>query len=68
LKDQSIAKQLKLASARGAGAAIIVGPDERERGEVALRDLESGNEERVSAARLADALVQRQSGEKHGGQ
>ncbi len=32
--------------------AIIIGPDEREAGEAVLRNLETGNEERISFDKL----------------
>jgi histidyl-tRNA synthetase len=48
LKPQSMAKQLKLAAARSATRAVIVGPDERGAGEAVVRDLETGEERRVS--------------------
>ncbi|MFQ6046813.1 MAG: histidine--tRNA ligase [Gemmatimonadales bacterium] len=48
LKQQSVAKQLKLAAARSAARALIVGPEERESNEVLVRDLVSGRERRVS--------------------
>ena len=48
LKQQSIAKQLKLAAARSARRAIIVGPDERESGQAVVRNLTTGEEEKVS--------------------
>jgi len=58
LKEQSIAKQLKLATARGARLAVIIGPEERKRGGAVVRDLARGEERAVSAAELAgDAVV-----------
>jgi len=48
LKSQSMAKQLKLAAARSAARAVIVGPEERASGEAVVRDLETGEEQRVS--------------------
>jgi histidyl-tRNA synthetase len=53
LKQQSVAKQLKLAAARPARWAVVVGPEERAMGEALVRDLASGAEERVSFGRLA---------------
>jgi histidyl-tRNA synthetase len=47
LKYQSVAKQLKLAAARSAPLAIVVGPDERRQGEAVIRDLVAGQEHRV---------------------
>jgi histidyl-tRNA synthetase len=57
LKEQTIAKQLKLASARGARVAVIIGPEERKRGGAVVRDLMRGEERLVSAAELADDAV-----------
>ncbi len=58
LKHQSVAKQLKLAAARSARWAVLVGPDERAVGEAVVRRLESGTEERVP---LADVLARLRS-------
>src|SRR6266550_4095670 len=52
LRPAAIRKQLELAAARGASRAIIVGPDERAAGEVVVRDLKAGTEERVPIAKL----------------
>ena len=39
LAPQAVGKQLKLADARGSRLAIVVGPDDRARGEVMVKDL-----------------------------
>jgi histidyl-tRNA synthetase len=39
LAPQAVGKQLKLADARGARLAVVIGPDDRARGEVMLKDL-----------------------------
>jgi histidyl-tRNA synthetase len=39
LTSQKLGKQLEQASARGARYAIVIGPDDRARGEVQLKDL-----------------------------
>ncbi|MFL5517311.1 MAG: histidine--tRNA ligase [Gemmatimonadales bacterium] len=39
LAPQAVGKQLKLADSRGARIAIVIGPDDRARGEVMLKDL-----------------------------
>jgi histidyl-tRNA synthetase len=39
LASQAVGKQLKLADARGARLAVVVGPDDRARGEVMVKDL-----------------------------
>lgn len=54
LKEQTIGKQLKLAAARNARVAVIVGPAERASGVVVRRDLVSGVEERVALAELVN--------------
>ncbi|MDH4044245.1 MAG: histidine--tRNA ligase [Gemmatimonadota bacterium] len=57
LKAQGLGKQLKLAAARGARRAVIVGPDERARGEVVVRDLTDGGEQQIAVERIEDALA-----------
>ncbi|MCZ6916514.1 MAG: histidine--tRNA ligase [Gemmatimonadetes bacterium] len=57
LKAQAVAKQLKIASARQARRAVLVGPDEREAGEAVVRDLMDGSEERVSLTALRDTFT-----------
>ncbi len=52
LKAQAVAKQLKIAAARQAKTAVIIGPDEREAGEVMLRNLGTGAEERIAVDKL----------------
>ncbi len=52
LRPAAIHKQLELAAARGAPRAVIVGPDERAAGEVVVRDLKAGKEQRVPIAQL----------------
>ena len=52
LKAQAVAKQLKIAAARQAKTAVIIGPDEREAGEVMLRNLGTGAEERIAVDNL----------------
>ena len=54
LKEQTIAKQMKLAGARNARVAVIVGPEERAAGLAVRRDLVSGQQERVSQAELVE--------------
>src|SRR6266550_1040852 len=52
LRPAAIRKQLELAAARGARRAVILGPDERAAGEVVVRDMKAGTEERVPIAKL----------------
>jgi histidyl-tRNA synthetase len=56
LKPQGLGKQLKLAAARHAPRAVIVGPDERARGVAVLRDLADGTETHVALERVEHAL------------
>src|SRR5438309_1678091 len=56
LRPAAIRKQLELAAARGAPRAIIVGPDERAAGEVMVRDLKAGTEERMPVAKLVQGF------------
>ena len=57
LKRQAVGKQLELASARGARAAVVIGPTERAAGEAVVRRLDSGTEQRVSFTQLAGDYV-----------
>ncbi|HEY2825459.1 MAG TPA: His/Gly/Thr/Pro-type tRNA ligase C-terminal domain-containing protein, partial [Gemmatimonadales bacterium] len=52
LREQGIAKQLKLAASRPARLAVVIGPDERAKGEVVVRHLDNGTEEHVSLTKL----------------
>jgi histidyl-tRNA synthetase len=49
-------KQFKYASARGIPFVAIVGDDERARGEVAIKDLQSGEQRSVKRAEVAVAI------------
>jgi histidyl-tRNA synthetase len=63
LEARSLQAQLKSASKSGATLVVILGEDEWKRGEVALKDLASGEQEVVTSgkleARLADKLSTR---------
>ena len=52
----ALAKQLKLADARKARFAVVVGPDDRARGQVVLKDLSSGSQESVAANQVAETI------------
>ena len=56
LRHAAIRKQLELAVARGAPRAVIIGPDERAAGEVVVRDLKAGKEDRVPMAKLLNGF------------
>jgi len=53
LRDQGVGKQLKAADREGARVALIVGPDELERGAVTARDLRDGSERLIPLGELA---------------
>jgi histidyl-tRNA synthetase len=57
LKLMSVAKQLKLAAARHARVAVLLGPDERASGKAVVRDLDRGEEEHVPLADLAQRMI-----------
>lgn len=54
-KRQNIGKQLKQASGRGARHAVIVGSEYRERGEVGVKDLQTGAQQALSVTALLEA-------------
>jgi len=53
LKKQALGKQLELAAARGARAAVVLGPEERAAGQAVVRTLATGAERRANLAELA---------------
>ncbi len=57
LAAQPLGKQLKLADARGARLAVVVGPDDRARGEVVLKDLRQKGQRPVPASQIQAAIV-----------
>jgi histidyl-tRNA synthetase len=59
LSPQAVGKQLKLADARNARLAVVVGPDERARGEIVIKDLRSGTQETVPQASALDTIKAR---------
>jgi histidyl-tRNA synthetase len=58
LGAQSIGKQLKLADARNARFAVVVGPDDRGRGEVMVKDLSGNSQVGVGRDRVVGRLVE----------
>jgi len=56
LGEQALAKQLRLAASRGAPLALVLGPDDRSRGEVMLKDLKRGVQQPIPLAEL-EALL-----------
>jgi len=57
LGAQPIGKQLKLADARGARLAVVVGPDDRAAGVVQLKDLAAKTQRAVPRALVADEVA-----------
>src|SRR5258708_22989459 len=55
-EPDKLGKQFKYASSRNIPFVLIVGDDERERGEVAIKDLKSGEQRSVRRAEVASAI------------
>jgi histidyl-tRNA synthetase len=51
-----VGKQFKYASSRGIRFVAVLGDDERARGEVAIKDMRTGEQRSVSRAGLAEAI------------
>jgi histidyl-tRNA synthetase len=64
----AVGKQLKLADARNARLAIVIGPDDRARGEVQVKDLVAKTQEAVSIEGLAVDLKRRLSAKEGRGE
>jgi histidyl-tRNA synthetase len=56
LADQALGKQLRLADARGARAAVVLGPDDLARGEAVVKDLAAGTQRAVPEGAVTEAL------------
>ena len=54
LRAENLGKQLKLADTRQARVAVVIGPDDRAKGEVQLKDLAGKTQRAVALARVAD--------------
>jgi histidyl-tRNA synthetase len=57
LGHQPVGKQLKLADARGARVAVVIGPDDRARGEVQVKDLAAKSQRAVPRADVVAQLA-----------
>lgn len=57
LGSSALAKQLKLADARKARVAVVVGPDDRAKGQVMVKDLTSGRQEAVPLDQVVETLT-----------
>jgi histidyl-tRNA synthetase len=62
LSPQAVGKQLNLADARNARFAVVVGPDERARGQLVLKDLRTGAQEAVRQGSTVDTIKARING------
>jgi histidyl-tRNA synthetase len=58
LGGQSLGKQFKLADARGAAYVVVIGPDDRARGEVMLKDLKLGEQRSVARPAIVASLAE----------
>jgi histidyl-tRNA synthetase len=56
LAPQAVGKQLKLADSRGARIALVIGPDDRARGEVMLKDLAANTQRGVPREQVIDVV------------
>jgi histidyl-tRNA synthetase len=56
-KGASLGKQLGLAASRGARFAVVIGPDDRARGQVAIKNLADGSQRSVARAAAVDELA-----------
>ena len=56
LGAQAVGKQLKLADARNARLAVVIGPDDRARGEVMVKDLRGKGQEALARDRVVSRL------------
>jgi histidyl-tRNA synthetase len=59
LSPQSVGKQLSLANDRHARLAVVIGPDERARGETVIKDLRTGSQDTVPSKVLVDTVKAR---------
>ncbi len=62
LSPQAVGKQLKLADSRNARLAVVVGPDERKRDQIMVKDLRSGSQESVSLQSVVNTIKARING------
>ena len=63
LGTQAVGKQLKLADARNARVAVVIGPDDRARGEVMVKDLRGKSQESVPRGGVVERLSRMVQGE-----
>ncbi len=58
LASQALGKQLKQADARGARCAVVIGPDDRARGEVQIKDLAGHRQLAAKRSEAVDAVTE----------
>jgi histidyl-tRNA synthetase len=56
LSPQAVGKQLNLADARNARFAVVMGPDERARGELVIKDLSDGTQTKMPQGSVVDTI------------
>lgn len=61
-EPDKVGKQFKYAASRGVRFVVVLGPEERERGEVALKDMHSGEQQRLPRDTVAAAVRERLEG------
>ena len=59
LSPQNVGKQLNLANDRNAQLAVVIGPDERGRGEIVIKDLRTGSQEMAPLTSSVDIIKAR---------
>jgi histidyl-tRNA synthetase len=59
--NDKLGKQFKYADRRGIPVALVLGPDELDRGEVVLKELKTGEQQTVARSNLVDVLRARSS-------
>ena len=55
-EPDKLGKQFKYASARNAAFVVVVGSDERDRGEVTIKDMKTGEQQSIGRADIATFL------------
>jgi histidyl-tRNA synthetase len=60
-----LGKQLKYAASVGVPFVVVAGVDEQARGEVALKDMKSGEQQQIARGELASKVRERISGNRH---
>ncbi len=64
LNEAALGKQLTLANARGARAAVVIGPDDRVKGAVQLKDLQHKGQTEVAMQEIVEAVARMLDGRR----